>query len=203
MRETGSGCHLDHRLRPVRQRERCRCLPFLISPGRETVIDVKAQLFLRERVKKLGLAPLTSMFFHAEDTDRFMDDFRPEVHDSDGLLIVNGNGERVWRPLVNPKGLRISAFHAENPKAFGLLQRDRDFRSYQDLEASYQSRPSALVEPIGDWGKGVVELVQIPSDSERVRQYRGVLGSGPCRPWPTGSSSMPIGCALVPTSSPN
>ena len=140
---------------------------FLISPGRETVIDVKAQLFLRERVKKLGLAPLTSMFFHAEDTDRFMDDFRPEVHDSDGLLIVNGNGERVWRPLVNPKGLRISAFHAENPKAFGLLQRDRDFRSYQDLEASYQSRPSALVEPIGDWGKGVVELVQIPSDSER------------------------------------
>jgi periplasmic glucans biosynthesis protein len=112
------------------------------------------------------------MFFHAEDTDRFMDDFRPEVHDSDGLLVVDGTGERIWRPLVNPKGLRISAFRAENPKAFGLLQRDRDFRSYQDLEASYQSRPSALVEPIGDWGKGAVELVEIPSDSE---QYDNVV----------------------------
>jgi glucans biosynthesis protein len=145
---------------------------FLISPGRETVIDVKAHLFLRERVKKLGIAPLTSMFFHAEDTDRFMDDFRPEVHDSDGLLVVDGTGERIWRPLFNPKGLRISAFRAENPKAFGLLQRDRDFRSYQDLEASYQSRPSALVEPIGDWGKGAVELVEIPSDSE---QYDNIV----------------------------
>ena len=140
---------------------------FLITPGLETVIDVKAQLFFRERVKKLGLAPLTSMFFHAEDTDRFMDDFRPEVHDSDGLFVETGSGERIWRPLVNSKGLRISDFHADNPRAFGLLQRDRDFANYQDLEARYERRPSALVEPDGDWGKGVVELVQIPSDSER------------------------------------
>jgi len=140
---------------------------FLIAPGLETVIDVKAQLFFREKVKKLGLAPLTSMFFHAENTDRFMDDFRPEVHDSDGLIVETGAGERIWRPLVNPKGLRISAFHADNPRAFGLLQRDRAFTSYEDLEANYQKRPSAIVEPEGDWGKGVVELVQIPSDSER------------------------------------
>jgi glucans biosynthesis protein len=139
----------------------------ILSPGLETVFDIKVHLFFRERVQKLGLAPLTSMFFHAEDTDRFMDDFRPEVHDSDGLLVINGTGERIWRPLVNPKGLRISALSAADPKGFGLLQRDRDFRSYQDLEAHYQSRPSALVEPIGSWGKGVVELVQIPSDSER------------------------------------
>lgn len=140
---------------------------FRIAPGLDTVIEVKSHLFLRERVQKLGLAPLTSMFFHAEDTDRFMDDFRPEVHDSDGLLVVDGTGERIWRPLVNPRGLRINAFHAENPKAFGLLQRDRDYNNYQDLEARYEDRPSAVVEPIGDWGKGVVELVQIPSDSER------------------------------------
>ncbi len=140
---------------------------FQIVPGLETVINVKAHLFLRESVKKLGLAPLTSMFFHAEDSDRFMDDFRPEVHDSDGLLVVAGTGERIWRPLVNPKGLHISGFIVENPQAYGLLQRDRDFKSYQDLEAHYQNRPSALVEPIGDWGKGKVELVEIPSDSER------------------------------------
>lgn len=140
---------------------------FVIKPGEETVMDVKVHLFMRERVKKLGLAPLTSMFLHGEDTDRFVDDFRPEVHDSDGLIVETGNGERIWRPLVNPKGLRISDFHADNLKAFGLLQRDRDFKSYEDMEAHYQARPSAVVEPIGEWGKGVVELVEIPSDSEK------------------------------------
>lgn len=140
---------------------------FVIRPGIETVVDVKAHLFMRKSVQKLGLAPLTSMFFHGEDTDRFIDDFRPEVHDSDGLLVENGTGERIWRPLVNPLGLRVSDFVAESPRSFGVFQRDRDFRSYEDLEAHYQNRPSALVEPVGDWGKGVVELVEIPSTAER------------------------------------
>ncbi|MBK1718647.1 glucan biosynthesis protein [Thiocystis violacea] len=140
---------------------------FLIHPGAETVIDVKSQLFFRKSVEKLGVAPLTSMFFHGENTDRFIDDFRPEVHDSDGLLVETGFGERIWRPLVNPVGLRVSGFEVENPRAFGLFQRDRDFRAYEDLEAHYQNRPSALVEPIGDWGKGVVELIEIPSTAER------------------------------------
>jgi periplasmic glucans biosynthesis protein len=103
------------------------------------------------------------MFMHGELTERFMDDFRPEVHDSDGLIIETGTGERIWRPLINPLGLRISTFQVENPRMFGLLQRDRDFAHYQDLEAHYHNRPSAQVEPIGDWGKGVVELVEIPS----------------------------------------
>ncbi|NEX22495.1 glucan biosynthesis protein G [Thiorhodococcus mannitoliphagus] len=140
---------------------------FLIRPGIETVIDVKAHIFMRQSVQKLGIAPLTSMFFHGENSDRFVDDFRPEVHDSDGLLVENGTGERIWRPLVNPLRLHVSDFAAENPKAFGLLQRDRDFRNYQDLEAHYHNRPSALIEPVGDWGKGVVELVEIPSNAER------------------------------------
>mgnify|MGYP001773251805 FL=1 len=140
---------------------------FVIRPGIETVMDVKARLFMRQSVQKLGIAPLTSMFLHGENTDRFMDDFRPEVHDSDGLLVVNGTGERIWRPLTNPLGLRVSGFVAENPRSFGLFQRDRDFRNYEDLEAHYQNRPSALVEPIGDWGRGTVELVEIPSDAER------------------------------------
>jgi len=122
---------------------------------------------MRRSVQKLGIAPLTSMFFHGENTDRFIDDFRPEVHDSDGLLVVNGTGERIWRPLVNPIGLRVSDFIVENPRSFGLLQRDRAFHSYEDLEANYQTRPSALIEPIGDWGRGMVELVEIPSDAER------------------------------------
>lgn len=140
---------------------------FIIRPGTETVIDVKARLFLRRAVEKLGLAPLTSMYFHGEGTDRFMDDFRPEVHDSDGLLIETAHGERIWRPLTNPMGLRISSFAAESPKSFALLQRDRDFRSYEDLEAHYHKRPSLVVEPQGEWGKGAVELVEIPSNAER------------------------------------
>jgi glucans biosynthesis protein len=140
---------------------------FVIRPGPETTIDVKARLYFRQAVEKLGVAPLTSMFFHGESTDRFMDDFRPEVHDSDGLLIETAYGERIWRPLANPIGLRISNFVVESPRAFGLLQRDRDFRSYEDLEAHYHNRPSLMVEPEGDWGKGVVELVEIPSNAER------------------------------------
>ncbi|MEY6430816.1 glucan biosynthesis protein G [Thioalkalicoccus limnaeus] len=140
---------------------------FRIQPGLQTLIDVKAQLFFRDSVQKLGIAPLTSMFFHGENTERFIDDFRPEVHDSDGLVIETGHGERIWRPLTNPHGLRITDLQVTSPKAFGLLQRDRDFTHYQDLEAHYQDRPSVLVEPLADWGKGVVQLVEIPSDSER------------------------------------
>jgi glucans biosynthesis protein len=140
---------------------------FIIEPGRQTVMEVKAHLYTREGVRKLGIAPLTSMFFHGEDRTRFMDDFRPEVHDSDGLIVETGAGERIWRPLVNPLGLRINGFQVNNPRSFGLLQRDRSFDHYQDLEAHYQNRPSALVEPIGKWGKGTVELVEIPSAAEK------------------------------------
>jgi periplasmic glucans biosynthesis protein len=140
---------------------------FVIKPGLETTMEVKNHLYFRDSVQKVGIAPLTSMFMHGELTERFMDDFRPEVHDSDGLIIETGTGERIWRPLINPLGLRISTFQVESPRLFGLLQRDRDFAHYQDLEAHYHNRPSALVEPIGDWGKGVVELVEIPSTSER------------------------------------
>ncbi|MBK1642055.1 glucan biosynthesis protein D [Chromatium okenii] len=140
---------------------------FVIHPGVETVIDVKAKLFFRKSVQKLGIAPLTSMFFHGENSDRFIDDFRPEVHDSDGLLVETNYGERIWRPLANPIGLRVSNFQVENPRSFALLQRDRNFTNYEDLEAHYHNRPSAVVEPIGNWGKGVVELVEIPSNAER------------------------------------
>lgn len=140
---------------------------FAIKPGVDTTMEVKAYLYFRDSVEKLGIAPLTSMFMHGEPTERFMDDFRPEVHDSDGLIIQAGTGERIWRPLANPLGLRISTFAVENPRQFGLLQRDREFMNYQDLNAHYHIRPSAQVEPLEDWGKGVVELVEIPSTSER------------------------------------
>ena len=140
---------------------------FRIDPGADTVIDVTARIKLREPVEKLGVAPLTSMFYHGESTDRFFDDFRPEVHDSDGLSIADGGGERIWRPLNNPTSLQITSFGVTNPRGFGLMQRDREYAHYQDTEAIYHTRPSAWVEMVGDWGEGMVELVEIPTDSER------------------------------------
>jgi glucans biosynthesis protein len=140
---------------------------FTIRPGNETVLEVKAHVFMRETVEKIGFAPLTSMFFTGEGTVRFLDDFRPEVHDSDGLLLATGDGEWIWRPLDNPTTLRLSSFRDTNPRGFGLLQRDRNFDHYQDLEAAYEKRPSAWVTPLGDWGPGVVQLIEIPSDSEK------------------------------------
>ena len=140
---------------------------FAIKPGVATQIEVKASLFIRDPVQKLGMAPLTSMFFHGALNERFFDDFRPQAHDSDGLLMLTGNGEWIWRPLNNPTRLRISAYQDNNPRGFGLLQRDRDFDDYQDLDAHYHSRPSIWVEPQGDWGKGSVQLIEIPSTAER------------------------------------
>ncbi|MBL9190345.1 MAG: glucan biosynthesis protein [Opitutaceae bacterium] len=138
---------------------------FTVTPGAATVVGVKATLYCRKNAKVFGVAPLTSMFWHAENSATTRD-FRPEVHDSDGLLIHNGAGEWIWRPLTNPGGVRVSSFSDHNPRAFGLLQRDRDFESYQDLEALYHARPSLLVEPIGQWGRGAVRLVEIPTTTE-------------------------------------
>ncbi|HVY64359.1 MAG TPA: glucan biosynthesis protein [Gammaproteobacteria bacterium] len=139
---------------------------FVARPGNETVIDVDATLFARSDLTYFGIAPLTSMFlFDSSNRARF-DDYRNAVHDSDGLQVLNGNGERIWRPLANPAALQISAFIDENPKGFGLLQRKRNFEDFQDAEALYNRRPSLWVEPKGQWGRGHVELVEIPSDRE-------------------------------------
>jgi glucans biosynthesis protein len=139
---------------------------FVLKPGTDTAVEVKARLFLRENVSKLGIAPLTTMFFYGENQRSSREDYRPEVHDSDGLSIQSGTGEWIWRPLVNPKRLLVTSFSMTNPLGFGLMQRDRDFSSYEDLEARYELRPSGWVEPKGSWGAGRVELVQIPSPDE-------------------------------------
>ncbi len=139
-----------------------------IKPGKATLANITTTLFLRKEVKKLGLAPLTSMFFYGENTNiRPVDDFRPEVHDSDGLMIATGTEEWIWRPLLNPKKLLVTSFQLNNPGGFGLMQRDLDFDHYQDLEAHYEMRPSAWIAPKEVWGKGRVELVQIPMDTEK------------------------------------
>jgi glucans biosynthesis protein len=129
-------------------------------------MDVEMTLYPRLELKQAGLAPLTSMFFFGTNDHTGIDDFRPAVHDSDGLAIWNGRGEWLWRPLTNPETLQVSSFMDSNPRGFGLLQRRRAFADYQDLEAHYEHRPSLWVEVIGDWGEGVVQLVEIPSKSE-------------------------------------
>ena len=129
------------------------------------VMDVEARIFLREDVDRLGLLPLTSMFWFGEYGAQRLKDWRPEVHDSDGLAIWTGSGERIWRPLNNPDATRVSAFADENPKGFGLMQRDRNFDHYQD-GVFYDRRPSVWVEPLKPLGKGSVQLLEIPTDDE-------------------------------------
>jgi len=139
---------------------------FVVTPGDATRVEVRARLFPRRAVQKLGIAPLTSMFLHGENSTRCTDDFRPEVHDSDGVLLGLRESEWLWRPLDNPERLQVNAFATERLRGFGLAQRDRAFDHYQDLEARPDQRPSVWIEPEGDWGGGSVELVEIPTDDD-------------------------------------
>jgi glucans biosynthesis protein len=136
-----------------------------VAGGAPTTVDVTAKLYPRRDLVHLGLAPLTSMLlFSGADRSR-IGDFRRAVHDSDGLAIAT-RGERIWRPLSNPRRLQVSAFTVNGLTGFGLIQRARRFSDYEDLEANYERRPSAWIEPVGPWGNGTVRLVEIPSEEE-------------------------------------
>lgn len=139
---------------------------FVVKPGpSQASVDIRARLTLRAPVARLGIAPLTSMFLGGEN-EPLSDDYRPEVHDSDGLQVASDEGEWLWRPLSNPRGVFVTSFALRSVRGFGLMQRDRAFSSYHDLEARYDLRPSAWVEPIGDWGAGRVELLQFHTPDE-------------------------------------
>ena len=139
---------------------------FDIFPGANLVMEVDSALYPRQAIERLGIAPATSMFQHGENDRRMATDWRPEIHDSDGLALWTGNGEWLWRPLENPAQLRFNAYADEHPRGFGLLQRDRLFDHYQDDGVFYERRPSLWVEPRGDWGKGSVQLVELPTVDE-------------------------------------
>ncbi len=139
---------------------------FAIRPGGTTEMDVTARLFFRAAVAQLGVAPLTSMYFFSSANRATVDDYRPAVHDSDGLRIERGDGDRLWRPLNNPPQVSNSSFAEVSPRAFGLHQSRRDFESFEDPGAHYERRPSLRVEPLEDWGRGQVRLVEIPTDIE-------------------------------------
>ena len=143
----------------------CGAYRFVLRPGETTEIDVDARIFMRRDVVQLGIAPLTSMFlFGPSDKGRF-DDFRPAVHDSDTLILSSDDAE-LARPLANPLRLGNSYIGARTPRRFGLVQRSHDFASFLDAEARYERRPSMVVEPLDDWGRGTVRLIEIPSDLE-------------------------------------
>ena len=139
---------------------------FVFDPGndkrQETLVDVTARFYFRKDVTEFGVAPLTSMFLYADNNRSQFDDFRPQVHDSNGLLMANADGEMAWRALNNPPTVANSYFYQNNPRAFGLMQRDRSFEAYQDGGARYDLRPSVLVEPLGNWGEGNIRLIEAP-----------------------------------------
>ena len=143
----------------------CGAYEFICHRAGGVIIDVDARLFLRREIEQLGIAPLTSMFWYSEYRKQADFDWRPEVHDSDGLALWTGAGERIWRPLNNPGATRTSSFMDTNPRGFGLLQRDRNPEHYLD-GVNYHARPSVWVEPGEEWGSGAVTLVEIPTDDE-------------------------------------
>ncbi len=139
---------------------------FTIRPGDQTIYDTEAAIYPRVDIAEVGIGSGTSMFLFGTNDRAGIDDFRPAVHDSDGLAMHSGRDEYIWRPLRNPRELQVSYFEDVNPRGFGLMQRERDFFAYEDLESHFEKRPSLWVEPIGDWGEGSVELVEIPTKEE-------------------------------------
>jgi glucans biosynthesis protein len=139
---------------------------FEIFPGLETSVDASATLFARRPIASLNMAPLSSMFYCGKNDHRVGDDFRSELHDSDGLLMHTGAGEWIWRPLSNPAVPAVSTFIDNNPRGFGLVQRDRNFDDYQDLDLAYELRPTYWIEPREGWGEGGVQLVELPTENE-------------------------------------
>lgn len=138
---------------------------FIMHRGAAVTMEISCDLHLRKSIDRLGIAPFTSMFWYSETLKPLAEDWRPEVHDSDGVSIWTGKGERLWRPLNNPKHLMISSFLDESPRGFGLMQRDKNYDHYLD-GVYYEKRPCGWVEPLGKWGEGSVQLVEIPTNNE-------------------------------------
>ena len=139
---------------------------FALTPGAPQTMEVDAAIYPRRAIRRIGVAPLTSMYQCGENDRRMANDWRPEIHDSDGLAMCTGAGEWIWRPLTNPASVRVNSFLDQNPRGFGLMQRDRNFDHYQDDGAWYHRRPSAWIEPKSNWGEGAIQLVELTAHDE-------------------------------------
>ena len=150
--------------------------------------DIQARFFVRKDIERVGVAPLSSMYWYGEAPHKERVDWRPEIHDSDGLAILTGSGERLWRPLVNPSQVMTNSFMDKDVKGFGLLQRDRNFDHYLDDGVFYNHRPSTWIEPFEDWGEGSVQLIEMPTGEETWDNI--VAYWAPKAPWKTGETKM-------------
>ena len=139
---------------------------FVVTPGYDTVIDTDAVIYPRRRIPYAGIAPVASRFFFGPGVPPKRRDYRPRVHDSEALSIFNAAGEQIWRPLLNPERLQFSVFLDKTPKGFGLIQKERTFAAFQDLDQQYERRPSLWIEPLGDWGEGSIDLIELPAPEE-------------------------------------
>ena len=129
--------------------------------------DIEAALFLRgQAIDRLGIAPLTSMFWYGKNNHFVGPDWRPEIHDSDGLEMQLASGERIWRPLNNPPRVMVNSFRADGLRGFGLAQRERSFEQFQDDGVFYEKRATCWITPEGDWGPGSVMLVELSTNDE-------------------------------------
>jgi glucans biosynthesis protein len=149
-------------------------------------MDIECQLYPRSTITRGGIAPFSSMFYYGPGDHTHHDDFRPQVHDSDGLAMLTSYGEWIWRPLITGPQIQYSMFSGGTPGGFGLIQRDRKFEHYEDLGAGYEKRPSAWVQPLNDWGEGSVDLVELPTGSEYDDNI--VAFWRPKQPWEPGQS---------------
>jgi glucans biosynthesis protein len=137
-----------------------------LRPGDATIVDVETTLFPRVNLEHVGLGGMNATYLHGGMRRRAVDDVRQAVHDVSGLQMLTGAGEHLWRPVQNPETLQISAFLDRNPQGFGLIQRDRDYAAFQDDDQRWERRASLWIEPVGEWGQGQVQLIEIPTDSE-------------------------------------
>lgn len=139
---------------------------FIVTPGYDTVIETEAVIYPRRRIPYAGIAPIASRFFFGPGVPPKRRDYRPNVHDSEALYIFNAAGEQIWRPLLNPDRLQFSVFLDKTPKGFGLIQKERSFASFQDLDQHFEKRPSLWIEPLGEWGEGSIDLIELPAPEE-------------------------------------
>ncbi len=139
---------------------------FVVKPGVTTVVDVKMVLFGRRAVRRLGIAPLTSMFLQGRFSGKRFHKLIRAAHDSDGLLVATAPGARMWWPLRNPSRLALYRFPLLNPRGFGLIQRARRSADYRAFGMHYEDRPSAWVRPVGSWGAGHLLLVELPTNTQ-------------------------------------
>ena len=174
---------------------------FDCSYANGVTMDVDMEVVARRPIERVGIAPLTSMYWYSETDKTKGLDWRPEIHDSDGLALWTGAGERIWRPLNAPPNVMTNSFFDENPKGFGLLQRDRTFDHYEDDGVFYDKRPSVWIEPLNDWGRGAVQLVEIPTVDEihdNIVSLLGARGTARARRTPPRSAIASTGTTTSP-----